>query len=46
MEGRRDSRLVASAVRPHPALAVHLARGRLVRASALFLMQLMILLRF
>ena len=28
MEGRRGSRLVASAVRPHPALAVHLARGQ------------------
>ena len=28
MEGRRVSRLVASAVRPHPALAVHLARGQ------------------
>jgi hypothetical protein len=28
MEGRRISRLVASAVRPHPALAVHLARGQ------------------
>ena len=28
MEGRRVSRLVASAVRPHPAFAVHLARGQ------------------
>ncbi len=28
MEGRRVSRLVASAMRPHPALAVHLARGQ------------------
>jgi hypothetical protein len=37
MEGRRVSRLVASAVRPHPALAVHLARGQVGQGVGPFL---------
>ena len=46
MEGRRVSRLVASAVRPHPALAVHLARGQVGQGVGPVLDAAVILLRF